>query len=148
METLVIVGIAAVIGIISWVSAKVNRFSLENYGFAPFGSGVIMTSIAGTVAIGTGYVIGDFDFVENLRNATEDFPVTNAVALYGLGVLIHTGLFIFITIRTSFVIAIWTSVVLVPTSIFMLILFFFLAILGGEAVKKSGSISQSIGSKE
>ena len=149
METLMIVGILSAIGIIAWISSKVNSYSLKTYDFQPFGFNPMFVSLTGTVAIGLGFFIWGADIVGNLRNATGTFPITNQIVFLCIGAVLHIGLLVYITIRTRFAIAIWTAVVLLPTSIVMMIIFFALSILAGEVVKShSGSLKASSAKNE
>ena len=147
METLMIVGILSAIGIIAWISSKVNSYSLKTYEFQPFGFNPMFVSLVGTVAIGLGFFIWGTDIVGNLRNATGTFPITNQIVFLCIGAVLHIGLFVFLTIRTSLVIAIWAVVVLLPTSVVMMIIFFALSILAGEVVKSHTASSKASSAK-
>ena len=143
METLIVVGILSAIGIIAWISSKVNSYSLKTYDFQPFGFNPMFVSLAGTVAIGLGLLIWGTDIVENLRSASGTFPITNQILFLCIGAVLHIGLFIYITIRASLVIAIWTVVVLLPAAIVIIIIFLALTVLASEAVKSQSASAKA-----
>ena len=124
MEALTIIGIVAALALVGGVSVALHTYSSNTYDYPPFNIATIGVSFL----VGLLIAVGTYLWFETGFSA-------NTLVVLGCGALVYVILLVFVTVRSNFLISIWTVTLLTFLSALALALLIVWFILG--SAKKS-----------
>ena len=124
MEALTIIGVIAALAVVGGISFALHNYSSNAYDYPPFN----LATIGISFLVGLLFVVGLYLWSETGFSA-------NTLVVLGCGMLVYVGLLVFVTVRSNFLIAIWTVTLLSALSAVVLALLAVWFILG--SAKKS-----------
>jgi len=111
MEISIVAGIIAFVVTLVWLSKKLNEHSMVHYGYAPIGIGTIVLGMIPFILVIAGFLLEDKD------------PNNMLMALIFAGLSI-IGLFWWVAHRSSWRVALGTSIILFLVGLPALVLWF------------------------
>ena len=132
MEALTIIGAIVALAGVCGVSVALHKYSSRTYDYPPFN----IATIGFSFLVGLLIAVGAYLWMETGFSA-------NTLVVLGCGMLVYVILLVFVTVRSNFLIAIWTVTILSALSAVALVLLAVWFILG--SAKKSREWTDRVG---